>query len=427
LKKLIPLFLISILSLFAVEAQQPKVDENLKSEKSDALAIRFAQTIMATYPDSIVVKKFVQHLMQDKQGTDPDKRPASWNYEEAVVLRGFENLWRYTGDKKYYDYSKKIIDHFINDDGSIRTYERQDYNSDQVTGGLQLITLYNETKETKYKKAADILREQIKWQPRTKEGGFWHKHKYPYQMWLDCMYMLNVYYAEYCHYFNTPQYFDDVANQFIWIEKHAKDPKTGLLYHGWDESKSQKWADAKTGRSPEVWGRSMGWYVMGLVEVLAVFPQKHPQRPVLLAILNRLAPVLAKYQDTNSGVWYQIIDKANVKGNYLEASGSTMFAYALAKAVRLGYLDKKYLDTALKGFNGILKTFVDIDAQDLIHIHKSCSGAGLGGVPYRSGTYDYYINEPTRSDDLKTIGPLMNLMLEMQKIGYHSTVNIARQ
>jgi unsaturated rhamnogalacturonyl hydrolase len=240
------------------------------------------------------------------------------------------------------------------------------------------------------------------------------------------MYMLNVFYAEYCYHFNTPQYFDDVANQFIWIEKHSKDPKTGLLYHGWDESKSQKWANPQTGRSPEVWGRSMGWYVMGLVEVLEVFPKKHPKRPALLAILNRLAPVLAKYQDSNSGVWYQIIDKASTKGNYLEASGSTMFAYALTKAVRLGYLEKQYLNIAQKGFNGILKTFVDIDTQDLIHIHKSCSGAGLGGVPYRSGTYDYYINEPQRSDDLKTIGPLINLMLEMQKIGYQSTVNIGR-
>ena len=141
-----------------------------KTIKSDSLAILFAKTIEAAYPDSIVVKKFVQHLLQDKQGTDPHKRPASWNYEEAVVLRGFENLWRHTGDRQYFDYMKKIIDHFINEDGSIRTYERHDYNSDQVTGGLQLITLFKETKDEKYKKSADILREQITWQPRTKEG-----------------------------------------------------------------------------------------------------------------------------------------------------------------------------------------------------------------------------------------------------------------
>jgi rhamnogalacturonyl hydrolase YesR len=387
-------------------------------------AERIAETVMLTYPDSIVVKKFLQHMLQDKQGTDPDKRPASWNYEEAVVLRGLENLWRHTKDKQYYEYMKKIIDHFINEDGSIRTYERQDYNSDQVTGGLQLITLFKETKQEKYKKAADLLRDQITWQPRTKEGGFWHKHKYPYQMWLDCMYMLNVFYAEYSHHFETPQYFSDIANQFIYLEKHAKNPQTGLLYHGWDESKSQKWADSKTGCSPEIWGRSMGWYIMGLVEVLEVFPKNHPKRAQLIAILQRLAPVLEKYQDAESGVWFQIVDKATWKGNYLEASGSTMFTYSIAKAVRLGFLDKKYISVAQKGFDGILKNFVDIDAKGLIHIHKSCSGAGLGGVPYRSGTYDYYINEPTRSDDLKTIGPLINLMLEMEGMGYQSKVTI---
>ncbi|MFN8355104.1 MAG: glycoside hydrolase family 88 protein [Spirosomataceae bacterium] len=382
---------------------------------------------MTTYPDSIVVKKFLQHLLQDKQGTDPDKRPASWNYEEAVVLRGFEHLWHYTNDKTYYNYTKKIIDHFINPDGSIRTYERQDYNSDQITGGLQLITLYQTTKEEKYKKAAAILREQITWQPRTKEGGFWHKHKYPYQMWLDCMYMMNVFYAEYCRYFNTPAYFDDVANQFILLDKHAKNPSSGLLYHGWDESKSQKWANPTTGQSPEVWGRSMGWYTMALVEVLEIIPNKHPKYPQLLSILKQLAPVLEKYQDKTSGVWYQIVDKGTKKGNYLEASGSTMLTYALTKAVRLGYLDHHYLSVAQRAYEGILSTFITEDSKGLLHIHHSCSGAGLGGIPYRSGTYEYYINEPQRSDDLKTIGPLISLMLEMDRIGYRFTSSIKKQ
>lgn len=386
------------------------------------LAKQFAATVMATYPDSIVVKKFVQHMLQDKQGSDPNKRPASWNYEEAIVLRGFENLWRRTGDRRYFEYLQKIVDHFIGDDGSIRTYERQDYNSDQVTGGLQLITLFRETKAEKYRKAADILREQIRWQPRTKEGGFWHKHKYPYQMWLDCMYMLNVFYAEHCHHFNTPEQFDDVANQFIFLEKHARDPKTGLLFHGWDESKSQPWANPTTGCSPEFWSRSMGWYSMALVEVLDVFPKKHKKRKALLDILQRLAPAFEKFQDPASGLWFQITDKGGRQGNYLEASGSVMFTYALAKAVRMGYLDGRFLTLAKKGFDGILKNFVDVDSRGLIHIHHSCSGAGLGGTPYRSGTYEYYIGEPQRSDDLKTIGPLINLMLEMDRIGYRTSL-----
>ncbi len=392
--------------------------------KSGDLALSFAKTVMATYPDSIVVKKFVQHLLQDKQGNDPNKRPASWNYEEAVILKAFERLWQFTGDKVYFDYTKKIVDHFINEDGTIRTYELNDYNSDQITGGLQLITLFQATKEVKYRKAIELLRRQITWQPRTKSGGFWHKHKYPYQMWLDCMYMFNVFYAEYCHHFNTPQYFDDVALQFILLDKHAKNPQTGLLYHGWDESKNQLWANPLTGQSPEVWSRSMGWYTMALVEIVEIFPKNHPKRPQLLKILKNLAVALSNYQDAESGTWYQIMDKANWKGNYMEASGSAMFVYALSKGVRLGFLDKKYLAVAQKGFDGILKNFIDIDSKGFIHIHKSCSGAGLGGTPYRAGDFDYYINEPIRSDDLKTIAPFIHAALEMERINYKSKIKI---
>ena len=375
---------------------------------------RFAETIKSQYPDSMVVKKFLQHMMQDNQGTDPDKRPASWNYEEAVVLRGIEKVWKQTGNKEYFNYIKKIIDHFINPDGTIRTYELNEYNSDQITAGLQLLLLYRETKEGKYKKAADLLRHQIAWQPRTKEGGFWHKHKYPYQMWLDCTYMLNLYYAEYCRDFNTPQYYDDIANQFIWVESHTRDEKTGLLYHGWDESKNQKWANPETGQSPTFWSRSIGWYAMSLVDVLEIFPDKHPKKAKLVALLQKLAPALAQYQDKNEGVWFQVTDKGSWKGNYLEASGSCMFTYALAKGVRLGYLDKKYWTVAQKGYEGILKTFVETDAQGMVHLTHTCSGAGLGGVPYRSGTYDYYVTEPQRKDDLKGIGAFINASIEME-------------
>lgn len=375
---------------------------------------RFANAIMNQYTDSLVVKKFVQHMIQDKQGTDPDKRPASWNYEEAVILRGIEKVWRQTGDKAYFEYIKKIIDHFVNNDGSIRTYELNEYNSDQITAGLQLLLLYRETKDEKYKKAADLLRRQIAWQPRTKEGGFWHKHKYPYQMWLDGLYMLNLFYAEYCRDFKTPQHFDDIANQFIWVTAHNRDPQTGLLYHGWDESKNQKWANPQTGQSPEFWSRSIGWYAMSLVDILEILPKKYPKRTKLLAFLAQLAPVLEKFQDKKERVWFQVTDKGDQKGNYLEASGSCMFVYALAKGVRLGYLDKKYAIVAQKGYAGILKNFVETDPQGNVHLNHTCSGAGLGGLPYRSGTYDYYIAEPQRRDDLKGIGAFINAAIEIE-------------
>lgn len=387
-----------------------------QNRNTDALnmAKGFAKTIMTTYTDSIVSKKFLQHMLQDKEGTDPGKRAAVWNYEEAVTLKGIDRLWRKTGDDAYFAYMKKIIDHFINGDGSIRTYLPLEYNSDQVTGGLILLTLYEKTKEPKYKIAMDHLWEQIQWQPRTKEGGFWHKYKYPYQMWLDGAYMLDVFYASYTKAFKKNT-FSDIANQLIWLNKHLKDPATGLLFHGWDESKKQPWSNPQTGQSPEIWSRSMGWYVMALVDIIDLFPNNHPKRPELIRILNSTMASIAKFQDKNSGVWYQIVNKGGMKGNYLEASGSTMFAYAMAKAINKGFLPSSYKQTLQKAYDGILKQFITIDENGLPHIHHSCSGAGLGGTPYRPGTYEYYVNEPQRSDDLKTIGPLISLFLEMGK------------
>ena len=385
-----------------------------QNQNTDALKMAkgFAKTIMTTYPDSIVSKKFLQHMLQDKEGTDPGKRSAVWNYEEAVTLKGIDRLWRKTGDDAYFTYMKKIIDHFIGEDGSIRTYLPLEYNSDQVTGGLILLTLYEKTKESKYKIAIDHLWEQIQWQPRTKEGGFWHKYKYPYQMWLDGAYMLDVFYASYTKAFQKNT-FTDIANQLTWMNKHLKDPVTGLLFHGWDESKKQQWCDPVTGRSPEIWSRSMGWYVMALVDIIELFPSNHPKRPELIRILNSTIASIAGYQDKNSGVWYQIVNKGGMKGNYLEASGSTMFTYAMAKGIHKGYLPEKFKSSLKKAYEGLQKEFITIDEKGLPHIHHSCSGAGLGGTPYRSGTYDYYINEPQRSDDLKTIGPLISLFLLM--------------
>ena len=219
-------------------------------------AKQMAATIMKQYEDSMLVKKYASHLEQDKLPTG--NRPANWNYEIGVVLMGFERLSEMTGDKIYIDYTKHIVDHFINSDGSIRTYVGEEYNSDFIPPGRQLLRLHEIYKEDKYKKAAEILRNQIAWQPRNKAGGFWHKLKYPSQMWLDGLYMVEPFYAEYAVVNKQPQDFNDIINQFVWMEKYSRDAKTGLLYHGWDESKLQQWANPQTGLSPEFWSRSMG-------------------------------------------------------------------------------------------------------------------------------------------------------------------------
>lgn len=386
----------------------------LGCEAQPSLAIKMAETVMFTYPDSIVVRKYVTHgASEEKIEEKKPSRPASWDYEQGVVLKGFDRLWQQTHDKRYLDYMKKMTDIFVMPDGTIRTYDLTEYNIDDITPGRILLTLYQETKDEKYKKAAGLLREQLRWQPRTKEGGFWHKHRYPYQMWLDGLYMAEPFYAEYTKLFGNPKDFGDIANQFIWTENHTRDAKTGLLYHGWDESKKQRWANPTTGQSPEFWSRAMGWYAMALVDVLDYFPADHPKRKELVAILKRLSLALKNYQDP-SGVWFQVTDKQTVKGNYAEASGTCMIVYALAKGARLGYLDESFRAAAKKGYDGIVKTFIETDPQGHLHLLKTCSGAGLGGTPYRDGSFEYYIKEPLRTDDLKGIGPLMQAAIEME-------------
>ncbi len=382
-----------------------------------------AATIMNSYKDSMVVKKYASHLEQDnliKPGQTAqeaqDNRPANWNYEIGVVLMGFERLYKMTNDAAYLNYTKHIIDHFIEEDGSIRTYELEEYNSDNIPPGRQLLFLYDKYKDDKYKKAATQLRNQISWQPRNRAGGFWHKLKYPSQMWLDGLYMVEPFYAAYALRNNTPSDFNDIINQFVWMEKYSRDTKTGLMYHGWDESKLQRWANPVTGLSPEFWSRAMGWYMMALVDVLDIIPATHPRRSELIAILNRLSTALVKYQDKQSGVWWQVTDKANYKDNYLESSSTAMFVFALAKAVRMGYINNTFLPAINKGYQGMIKQFVSKDANGTYHYNQAVAGAGLGGVPYRDGTYDYYVNEPKRDDDLKAIGPFIQACIEMEML-----------
>jgi unsaturated rhamnogalacturonyl hydrolase len=350
-------------------------------------------------------------------------RPAKWTYDQGVILKGIEGLWYRTGDAKYFNYMQKCMDFFVNDKGEIRTYKASDYNIDNVLCGRVLLSLYNVTGKEKYFKAATTLREQLKTQPRTNEGGFWHKKIYPYQMWLDGLYMGEPFYAEYSATFNEPGNFDDIGNQFIWMENHARDKKTGLLYHGWDESRQQKWADPKTGLSPHFWARAMAWYGMALVDALEYFPAENKKRDSLVAILKRFADAIDKVQDPKTGLWYDIINMPNGKGNYFEASASSMFVCAIAKGVRLGLLPATYLNIAKKGYAGILKEFIETDASGQTNLKGTVSVSGLGGTPYRDGTYEYYMSEKVITNDPKGVGAFLQASNEME---LQSTLNTAK-
>ncbi|MEO6655078.1 MAG: glycoside hydrolase family 88 protein [Pyrinomonadaceae bacterium] len=339
--------------------------------------------------------------------------PKGWTYEQGVILKAIDAMWYATGDAKYFNHIQKGMDHWIDDQGNHKDYKLEEYNIDHVTPGLSMLMLYRATGNLKYKAMADLLRSQLKTHPRTKEGGFWHKKIYPNQMWLDGLYMGEPFYAEYSLVFGEDNW-DDIANQFVWMEKHARDEKTGLLYHGWDESKQQKWADKTTGRSPHFWGRAMGWYVMGLIDVLEYFPKDHPRRGELIAILNRTAAAIEKVQDKQSGVWWDILDLPTRKGNYHESSGSAMFVYALARGVREGFLPEKYMKAASRGWAGIKKEFIKTNANGQTDWEGTVSVSGLGGTPYRDGSFEYYISEKLRTNDAKGLGPAIRAALEME-------------
>ena len=337
-----------------------------------------------------------------------------WTYDMGTTLEGFRQLLKKNHKEKYFDYIKQTIDHYIKHDGKIDTYKYSDSNLDNINAGRQLLTLYQVTKESKYKTAADTLRKQLEHQPRTKSNGFWHKKIYPNQMWLDGLYMGEPFYAEYSKIFNEPKNFDDIAYQFILIEKHTRDAKTGLLYHAWDESKKMKWADPETGKSPNLWSRAMGWYAMALVDVLDYFPKNHPKRIELIKILQRLSKALLEARDSKSKIWYQVTNMPNKTGNYLEASASCMFTYVFAKGANKDYLPKKYLKFAKESYDGIIKHFVAVDKNGFVDLYHTCRGAGLGGKPYRDGSFEYYISEPQRTNDMKGIGPFILAAIELE-------------
>lgn len=374
-----------------------------KAQQPERYSVRMAETAMKLWPDSFIL-----------EGVG---KPAKWSYDLGVILKGVERVWKATGDRKWFDYIQKMMDHYVNEDGAIRMYKLQDYNIDYINNGKVLLMLYQATGKKKYLLAVEKLRDQLRTHPRTSAGGFWHKKIYPSQMWLDGLYMGQPFYAEYAKLFDEPDAFNDITRQFVLMERYSRDEKTGLLYHGWDESREQAWADEATGRSPNFWGRSLGWYGMALVDALDHFPKDHPGRDTLVAILNRFAEAVTHVQDEKSGVWYDVVDKGHREGNYLEASASCMLVYTLAKGVRKGYLSESYFVNADRGYMGIVAEFIRVGDDGGINLEKTVQVSGLGGAGrYRDGTFEYYISEPVIQNDPKGIGAFIKCAAEMERI-----------
>ncbi|MBO9586334.1 MAG: glycoside hydrolase family 88 protein [Flavobacterium sp.] len=383
-----------------VTSQEPAkkdivIGKNLKW--SDKMAL----TLMKRHPEAYMI--------------DDAKKP-KWDYVHALVLHSIEELYKKNPAPRYKAYIRGYVDNLVQADGSINTYEFDKYNIDLVLPGRLLFDVYATSKEDKYLKALQLIRKQLAEQPRTQSGGFWHKQIYPNQMWLDGLYMGEPFYAQYTATFENGKSFDDIAKQFEIIQLKATDPKTGLLYHGWDESKQMPWANKETGNSPNFWSRSLGWYVMALVDVLDYMPKEHTKRKELIKYLNNASEAILKFQDKSSGLWYQVTDKGGEKDNYLEASGSAMFAYAYAKGANKGYLPAKFKKAANKAFDGLTTILIKkVDEDGGITLTNCCQVAGLGGTPYRDGSYEYYVNERKKDNDPKATGPFILAAVELNR------------
>ncbi|WP_426061779.1 glycoside hydrolase family 88/105 protein [Hymenobacter sp. B1770] len=339
----------------------------------------------------------------------------NWGYTQGLIMHALEELSRQTREPRYQAYLQLYGNKMVNAQGEIYKYKPEDLSLDNINSGKILFKLYADTKQEKYKLALQKLHEQLQKQPKTSDGGYWHKLKYPSQMWLDGAYMASPFVAQYAAVFNEPAGFDEATKQLLLLEKHLRDPKTGLLYHGWDEKHVQAWANPQTGQSPHFWGRAIGWYGMALVDVLDYLPAKHPDRPKLLKVLDRLAVAIQQYQDPATGLWYQVMDKAGQPGNYLEASASCMFVYTLAKGVNKGYLSKKYRPVAEKGYAGITTKFIEVKPNGELNLLQVCEVAGLGPGTERNGSYEYYVKEPIKINDPKGTGPFILASLELKK------------
>lgn len=402
-------FVFSLLSCNGSKKKKPqKVAEVTISELKIPEHLKWSERMLLSE-----MERFPESWMLDFH-----KKP-KWSYPNGLVLMAAKRVYDQTGNEAYYQYVYDYPDTMVDAEGTIDTYDLEKQNLDMLKSGDVLLYVYEKTKEERFFKALSTLRKQLETQPRTSDGGFWHKKRYREQMWLDGLFMAEPFYAKYTSLFSkgkeAEKAYNDIVHQFDLIQKHTKDPKTGLLYHGWDASKAQAWANKETGTSPHFWSRAMGWYGMALVDVLDYLPKDHPGHKRLVTYLNEFSEALLKVQDQETKLWYQVLDQGGREGNYLEATGSSMFAYTFAKGANEGYLPKSFLTVAANVHKGIVNKLITVDEEGVVNLNQCCAVAGLGGNPYRDGSYEYYVNEEIRSNDPKGTGAFILASLELDK------------
>ena len=339
-------------------------------------------------------------------------KPAHWNYIDGCMLNALLTLSEITGEAVFADFVETFVDSFVGEDGTIRTYDPAKYNLDDINEGRVLFPLYRKTGREKYRLAADRLAEQLKDQPRTWEGNFWHKRIYPDQVWLDGIYMAQPFRALYARELGDRDY-SDIVHQIETVRRRMFDPEKGLYYHGYDASKTIFWADPTTGCSKHFWLRAIGWFATALADLMEIVDDPAALdglRPVFTELMAGIAP----YAEADTGMYYQVVDQGAREGNYLETSGSSMIAYAMLKGARLGVLPQEYAILGKKTFDGILRRYFKAEGAD-VELGGICLVAGLGPAdnPRRDGSYEYYISEPIVKNDAKGVAPLVMCYTEV--------------
>ena len=348
---------------------------------------------------------------------------APYSYKSAILLEGLYKASQVLDNEEIFSYVKSLLEQFVHEDGTVEKYRLEEHTMDDIRMGNIMLTFYTHTGDERYRPGLDSFREMLKTQPRTPEGGFWHKKIYPDQMWLDGLFMQGPFYAGYCKLLgNLKDCLEDIVPQFELVFEKTYDPKTGLLRHAWDSSHKMPWCEPDTGRSQEVWSRALGWYCMAIADLLEDIPALSGYRDYRTRLLNlalRLAPALRKFQDSDSGMWWQVMDKAGVGDNYLETSSTSMFIYFFAKMNRMGFLDSSYREAAWKAMDGMVQRFVTVTDDGELLLHNTCKSAGLGKSapenPYRPADFEYYCKgEPIETDNLHGVSPFISAAVELE-------------
>jgi unsaturated rhamnogalacturonyl hydrolase len=364
------------------------------------------------------VERFMTESTPDKPLWNIEKikegKINGWNYIDGCMMIALLNLHKITGERRYFDFAENFISYYVADDGSLLGYREEDYNLDNICEGRVLFDIYKETGEKKYKKAMDLLRGQLERQPRTKEGNFWHKKIYPNQVWLDGLYMAQVFYTRYTTEFERCRGYEDIERQFVTVREKMFDEKTGLYRHGYDASKKAFWA-GEDGCSQNAWLRSLGWFSAALVDVISYAAPGHDSFVSILSkIATELAENLSKYVDPESGMLFQVPDQIGREGNYPETSGSAMAAYFFLKGARLGIFDKSYAEKGKAIFTSICDKYLT-ERDGKLNLGGICLVAGLGpeNNRRRDGSYEYYMSEPVVENDAKGVAPFLMCYTEL--------------